>query len=49
MNYVIIKLSESETTQRAFTYYVITEGDGGLGVSKRLMHNYRGGGGELAL
>ena len=48
MNYVIIKLSESETTQRAFTYYVITEGDGGLGVSKRLMHNYRGGG-ELAL
>ena len=28
--YVIIKLSESKTTKGAFTYYIITEGGGGL-------------------
>ena len=28
--YVIIKLSENKTTEGAFTYYIITEGEGGL-------------------
>ena len=35
INYVIIKLSESKTTNGAFTYYVITEGE------------VKGGGGSL--
>ena len=30
LDYVIIKLSESKTTKGTFTYYVITEGEGGL-------------------
>ena len=29
LDYVIIKLSESKTTNAAFTYYIITEGTGG--------------------
>ena len=27
LSYVIIKLSESKTTNGAFTYYIITEGE----------------------
>ena len=42
-----MKLSESKTTKGAFTCYVIIEG--GRDVSKRLMHNYGGGEGGLAL
>ena len=30
LDYVIIKLSESKTAKGAFTYYIITEGGGGL-------------------
>ena len=47
VNYVIMKLSESKTTKGAFTYYVITERGGE--VSKRLIHDYGGGKGGLAL
>ena len=36
--YVIIKLSESKPTKGAFTYYLITKGEG---VPKVLMHDYR--------
>ena len=32
-----MKLSESKTTKGAFTYYIITEGEG---VSRMLMHDY---------
>ena len=28
LDYVIIKLSESKTAKGAFTYYIITEGEG---------------------
>ena len=52
LDYVIIKLSERKSTKGALTYYVITEGGGrgGMGVSKRLMHDYGGGqGGGMAL
>ena len=42
MNSVIITLSEIKTTKGAFTYYIITEGEG---VSKMLMYDYRGWGG----
>ena len=47
LDYVIIKLSESKTTNGAITYYIITEA--GRGVSKMLMHDYGGKGGGLAL
>ena len=30
VNYVIMKLSESKTTKGTFTYYVITDGGGGV-------------------
>ena len=30
LDYVIIKLSESRTTKGGLTYYVITEGKGGV-------------------
>ena len=36
-NYEIIK-KQNKTTQGAFTYYIITEGEGG--VSKMLTHDY---------
>ena len=36
-----MKLSESKTTKGVLTYHVITDGGG---VSKRLMHDYGGGG-----
>ena len=37
LDYVIVKLSESETTKGVFSHYIITEG-----VSKMLMHDYGG-------
>ena len=42
-----IKLSESKANKGAFIYYIITKGEGK--VSKLLMHDYRGVGGELVL
>ena len=39
-----MKLSESKTAKRAFTYYIITEGEG---VSKMLMNDYGVWGGGL--
>ena len=44
VNYVIIKLSESITTKRAFTYYVITEGgEGSLKCLGMIMEEGKGG------
>ena len=47
LDYAIMKLSESKTNKGAFTYYVIAKG--GRRVSKMLIHDHGGGGGELAL
>ena len=48
LDYVIIKLSETKTTKGEFTcnHRGVR---GGVEVSKRLKHDYGGGGGELAL
>ena len=56
LDYVIIKLSETKTTKGEFNKGELRESScnhrgvrEGVEVSKRLKHDYGGGGGELAL